>query len=149
MSTLPDNGKIQFIYNTDTFDGVRETVITNLTIKARKFLELPPSLEVEFKKLPMHMHAETLLNPRFNNRIRLQDILNSKEVIIPYLHELIHINQVYKKILIPRNNSYVSWKNRLYVIQANQSDPDEWAKLPWEIDVANRLPTLVQNILSA
>lgn len=146
MNISTVEGKLQFIYTTDEYDVSREKVVINLTNLARKYLELPYSIEVEFAKLADSSHADTLLNPRFQNRVRLQRTLSSKEVIIPYLHELIHVNQIHKKILVPYRNLVVSWKGKVYNLD-KQLSYSEYQSLPWEADVTNRLPSLVSNIL--
>lgn len=146
MNTLATEGKLQFIYTTDEYDLAREKVVLHLSKLARQYLELPFSIEVEFAKLADSSHADTLLNPRFQNRVRLQRNLSSKEVIVPYLHELIHVNQIHKKILVPYRNYIVSWKGKVYNLE-KQLSYEDYQSLPWEVDVTNRLPKLVSNIL--
>lgn len=139
--------KIKFIYATSHYDSVREQVIRNvLSIVASK-VELPDSIEVEFRALPGAVYGETLLDHRFKHRIRLHDSLSPKESIIPLIHELLHLNQVYTGKLSGRRDGSFMWNKKVYHAPKTPSI-EEWSKLPWEIDVAEREKQMLREVLS-
>lgn len=129
---------IRFIYSGDLYDKNREQVIENLAQCVALVIPLPDQVEVEFKMLNQSIYGEMILDPRFPNRIRLSESLSPREVIRPLIHELIHLNQVHtNKLSIRRDGTYI-WEGRTFNVKTEGMTVEEWAKLPWEQDVANR-----------
>ena len=137
---------VKFIYNTSIFDINREKVITNIFLLTKKYIELPEYLEIEFKKLNPNIYGETLLDTRFKNRIRLNEDLTCKEVIIPLIHELLHLNQIFVGRLVGRRDGSFIWDKRVYKT-SKSPDVREWENLPWEVDVAQKQQKLLEKVL--
>ena len=140
---------IRFIYSkTKIINSNKEKVLLKLFDKASQYLKLPKTLEVEFIDLHDSLYAETIVNPRYKNRIRLNNKLSEKEIIRPALHELIHLEQMYTgRLSSPRTGMYL-WEGQLY----NHNDLEklsyvDYSNLPWETDVNERLDKLLISIL--
>jgi hypothetical protein len=139
---------IQFIYSGESYNREREQVIENLTNIVASLVALPEQIEIEFKKLNGSIYGETILDPRFPNRIRLSDSLSTKTVIRPLVHELLHLNQTHTgKLSIRRDGTYV-WEGRFFRVDTSKVTVEEWAKLPWEQDVANSENYVLQKALA-
>lgn len=136
---------VKFIYSGEMLDPTKEVVIQRVCDIASIIISLPDTIEIEFKKLE-NVYGELLMNPRFKNRIRLDERLSTREVIIPLVHELIHLNQVHTgRLRHARNGVY--WNNKLYMVDLTNTDIDSWRTYPWEIDVAEKEKKLLQEIL--
>lgn len=138
---------IKFIYFGNRYDKSRELVVDNVFRIMSTLVELPENIEVEFRSLPGSIYGETLLDNRFKNRIRLHDGLSSKEVIVPLIHELLHLNQTYTGKLSGRRDGSFMWNKKVYHAPKTPSI-EEWSKLPWEIDVAEREKKMLIEVLS-
>jgi hypothetical protein len=138
---------IKFIYSGDKYDKNRELVVINVFRIMRELMDLPENIEVEFRALPGSIYGETLLDNRFKNRIRLHDSLSVKEVIVPLIHELLHLNQVHIGKLSGRRDGSFMWNKKVYAVPKNPTI-NEWSKLPWEIDVAERENQILLEVLS-
>jgi hypothetical protein len=138
---------IKFIYSGDKFDRNRELVVDNIFRIMSTLIELPANIEVEFRALPESVYGETLIDNRYKNRIRLQESLSPKEVIVPLIHELLHLNQTYTGKLSGRRDGSFMWNKKVYHAPKTPS-LEEWSKLPWEIDVAEREKQMLVEVLN-
>lgn len=131
--------KVLFIYQSDDKSIQREIVATKLCEAVSQIIELPDIIEIEFSNLSQSVYGETIINPRFKNRIRINNTLNAKEIIPAIVHELIHLNQTHTGLLsMTRDGRYI-WKNKIYTSPAvKELSFNEHSQLPWEIDVAQR-----------
>jgi len=139
---------IQFIYSGETNFRDRELVVENLVSCVSSLIILPEKIEVEFKKLRPSIYGETVLDPRFPNRIRLSDSLVAREVIKPVVHELLHLNQTFTGKLSVRSDGTYVWMGKFFRVDTSKVTVDEWAKLPWEQDVANSENYILQKALT-
>lgn len=141
--------KVRFIYLCDTRDTKRESVITAACQRMSSLIELPKNVEIEFSKMDLSVYAQTALDPRFPNRVRLNQSLSPSEVLRPLIHELIHVHQIFTKQLSIRRDGTHIWQNRQYRVAAPQSMTyDDYSRLPWEADVANREKMLLEKVLN-
>jgi len=138
---------IKFIYTGEIYDRQRELVAENIFRIMSTLLTLPETLELEFRTLSESMYGETLLDPRFKNRIRLHDRLSAKEIIVPLIHELLHMDQVYTGKLAGRRDGSFIWNGKIYNVKHNPT-VTEWSKLPWEIDVAEKEKHYLAEVLN-
>ena len=137
---------IRFIYRGNSYNKAREKIIQSIVDKTYSLIELPENIEIEFLDLSPAAYGETVLDYRFRNRIRLNENLNAREVIIPLIHELLHLNQVVcGHLSCKRNGSYV-WKKKVYTIAQNHTYK-EYQNLPWEMDVAQKQQKLLEKVL--
>lgn len=137
---------IKFIYVTNRFDIKREQVINKIFDIVKEYIKLPDYIEIEFKDLDHNIYGETLLDTRFKNRIRLNSILSSTEVIIPFIHELLHLNQIHIGLLSGRRDGSFIWNKKIYKT-SKKPDVKEWENLPWEIDVSGKEKKLLEVVL--
>jgi hypothetical protein len=139
---------IRFIYRNGTYDKNKEKVITNVCTIAKEFLSLPELVEVELKDLGKNIYAETIANPRFKNRIRLNIELSLKELIKPLVHELIHLEQIHTNRLSVNRQGFYIWEGQVYqnYNPMNLSN-EEYKNLPWELDVSLRENKLLDIVL--
>lgn len=139
---------LRFIYSSDVQDKTKEIFIENVCsiVIATASLKLPNYLEIEFVQLEDGVYAETMLDPRFKNRIRLSDRID--DLLEPLLHELIHVSQVTSGHLVTYRNGVHAWKGQMYFLKPLcEMTDEEYLNLPWEKDVENTLPLLLDRIL--
>jgi len=134
---------IKFIYAGDAYDKGRELILDKIFNIASEYINLPQYIEVEFRKLNPAIYGETLLERRFKNRIRLHEELNAKECIVPFVHELIHLNQIHERRLMGLRENIFLWEGKTVV-----STIDNWHNQPWEIEVLEKQEDLLDKILS-
>jgi hypothetical protein len=138
---------IKFIYSSDKYDRNRELVVENVFRIVSSIIEIPDSIEVEFRLLSQSIYGETLLDKRYKNRIRLHEGLSVKEVIVPLIHELLHLNQTYTGKLSGRRDGSFLWNSKVYYAPKIPT-VQEWSKLPWEIDVAEKENFILEQVLN-
>lgn len=150
--------KIDFIYIDCVQSLDKEKIISNTCNTATNFLKLPDILEVEiqnfnspnYRRDHRYVLAETVLDYRLkNNRLRINDELSPKELVIPLVHELIHINQICEGRLSVYRNGDIFWEGKRYQLKdPTKSSYEYYANLPWEIDVRARESKLLNKILN-
>lgn len=148
---------ISFFYKDCEPNIEKEKVITNTCILAKKYVMLPDVLDIEiqnfsspnYQRQYRYVLAETVLDSRLKvNRIRINSELNQKEVIIPLVHELVHLNQIVENRLSVYRNGDIFWEGKRYQLKdPTKSTYDYYENLPWEIDVRAREQKLLKNIL--
>jgi hypothetical protein len=140
---------IRFIYRNGVHDLKREKVITNVYNIAKNYLELPETVEVEIKSLGPNIYAETVANPRFKNRMRINGDLSLTELIKPLVHELIHLEQIHTNRLSVNRQGFYIWENKVYRnFNPISMTHEEYKNLPWELDVSQRENELLNTILN-
>ena len=137
---------IKFLYSGKIYSKERELVASNLFTITKTIIDLPDDIEIEFKDLGPGVYAETVLDSRFKNRIRINDWLTHKEIIRPMIHELLHLNQMFKGRLSMKSNNVFIWDKKPYIIKYGIT-VDEWAALPWEVDVSRKQNALLDKVL--
>ena len=140
---------IRFIYKDSTYSKERENVISNICSLAKDILSLPDYIEIEIQKLNDSIYAESITNPRFKNRIRLNDNLKLTEMIKPIVHELIHLEQLHTgKLSADRQGNFI-YENKSYKnINPVDMSYNDYQNLPWEIEVANKESYVLNYILN-
>lgn len=138
---------IQFKYYKGTIPDVqKEKVAKNVCLTLREYLDLPETLEVEFVHLGPSTYGETIVDTRYPNRIRINLDLSLTEIIIPIVHELIHLEQIKQGRLSNTRFGDILWEGKKYSMDKNMSYR-EYMKLPWEMDVSTRQTKLLSKIL--
>ena len=73
--------------------------------------------------------------------------LSLNDVVIPLAHELIHLEQMtLGKLMINHEGLYI-WEKQPYEVDTTQVPYGEYLQLPWELEVHNRLPKLLEQLL--
>lgn len=148
---------VNFFYKNCVIDKNKEKVIINTCNKTKEFITLPNILEIEildftspyYQREYRYVLAETVLDSRLKvNRIRLNNELSEKEVIIPLVHELLHVNQIVEGRLSVYKNGDILWENKRYKLKdPTKSSYHYYENLPWEVDVRGKEKKLLNIIL--
>jgi|688.fasta_scaffold203218_2 hypothetical protein len=136
-----------FIYTGEIYDRPREVVAENIVRIMSELIQLPKGIEIEFRTLAESIYGETLLDSRFKKRIRLHDRLTAREIIVPLIHELLHLNQVHTGKLLGRRDGSFIWNGKVYHASKTIT-VKEWSQLPWEIDVAEKEKHYLTEVLN-
>jgi hypothetical protein len=140
--------KVNFVYNKCDQSIKRELVIAHVATQLSKLISLPETLLVELRLMPDSVYAETVLNHKLKNKIVLNSMLNEKEIIKPFIHECIHIHQMHTKQLDVYRDGTIYWSGSRFKIHDPASiNYVEYKNLPWESDVDQKLPKLLETIL--
>lgn len=123
---------VRFIYESDDYELQREIVAKNICQFVATELELPNEIQIVFAKLNESYYGSTIINPRFKNRLTINNMLKYNEITEAVVHELIHIHQVKIGRLSSTSNGIFVWDNRQYINIENYNE------LPWEQDVVNK-----------
>ena len=105
---------IQFIYQDNNYSITKEIVAKQLCDSVFKIITLPASLEIEFITMSDSVYGETMLDSRFKNRIRINSVLTEREIIIPIVHELIHVHQIHTNKLQLKSNGTCVCNKKIY-----------------------------------
>lgn len=137
---------ITYIFQDIEPNNTTKLLLSRVCNLVNETVSLPKNIEIEFRQLDKSNYAETSLNPRFSNRITINSDLHFSEMIIPLIHELIHLNQIYTGQLSKRRDGVYIWEGKQYNLSKKMSY-NEYLNLPWENDVLIRQETLRVTIL--
>lgn len=137
-----------YYYRGESPDSQREKVASYVCNRLRDYLDLPDTIEIEFVHLGPSNYGETVIDYRYPNRMRINLDLSLTEIVIPLVHELLHLEQVKQGRLTNNRFGDILWENKVYKVQKTLSYKD-YTELPWELDVAEKqqkvLKKLVEN----
>lgn len=137
--------KVTFIYRgsvqpNNVFEKLTEKVIKLV----KEIYALPNTIEIQFENMGPNIYGMTMLDPRFPNRIRLNQDLSLDEFILPLTHELLHLHQMFTNRLQSRSGGRILWDNVLYKVNTKNLPYEEYIRLPWENDVALKQQKLLE-----
>ena len=122
---------------------VKEKVVQNVFRILRDYLHLPNQIQVQFVCLSEVVFAETVLTTGSNvSVLRINIMLSPEDIIIPLVHELIHLEQINTGKLKKLRTGLIEWEGKKFDLAKL-----EYNKHPWEADVDARLPDLLKIIL--
>lgn len=141
--------KVTFRYERDiVHDQKREYVITRLCQYMAYLIDLPHSVEIEFCKLGKSAYGETVLNPHCKNMIRLNCELLLREILIPLVHELIHLEQIHTGKLSVSRTGQITWEGQMHRAKdLTRMSHRDYTHQPWEQDVAKKQRLLLEKVL--
>lgn len=140
--------KLTFIYKGSVKPPDIYEKFTDKVIKIVKNLYvLPDHIEIQFENMGDSVYGMTILDPRFPNRIRLNQDLSLEEYLLPLTHELIHLHQMYTNRLQSRQGGRIMWDKTLFKVNMMEMPYSEYQQLPWELDVIEK-QTLLLKILN-
>lgn len=140
--------KLTFIYKGSVKPPDIYEKFTDKVIKIVKTLYvLPDHIEIQFENMGDSIYGMTMLDPRFPNRIRLNQDLSLEEYLLPLTHELIHLHQTYTNRLQSRHGGRIMWDKTLFKVNMLEISYSEYQQLPWELDVIEK-QTLLLKILN-
>lgn len=134
---------ITYIYESNDKKLDREYLVKRVVEYISTLIELPNDIQVVFAILDDSIYGSTFVNPRFKNRITVNNKLTNTELPYVLIHELIHINQIHTGRLSVASNGMYIWGGSVYSINKN-TDYDD---LPWEQDVAAREQQIKTKVL--
>jgi len=123
-----------------------ETLIKKVIMLVKQIHVLPNTIEIQFEDMGPNIYGMTMLDPRFPNRIRLNQHLNFEEIIIPLTHELIHLHQIYTNKLQTRSGGKIIWEIQIYKVDSLKMSHEEYLNLPWELDATAKQNKLLEFI---
>jgi len=129
-------------------DANKEKIIRKVCNIVIKKLTLPKTITIILKKLEPAVYAETSLQNMNQYRIVINSDLPLSNIIEPLIHELIHLNQIYTGRLVGKRDRYI-WNGIEYKVKNGLSQTyDDYQSMPWELDVNQKLPKLLEYVLS-
>lgn len=141
------NNKILFIYKSSFKHSKNvELLIEKIVELVRQIYVLPNTIEIQFENMGPSVYGMTMLDPRFPNRIRLNQDLTERELIVPLAHELIHLNQTFTNRLQTRSGGRILWDNEIYKVDSLKMSYSEYQNLPWEQDAVSKQTKLLEFI---
>lgn len=145
--------RLKFIYPKDHIpldtDANREALCETICDKLSSVLTLPDDIIIEVIKMSPSAYAETYLHYKNSHRIRLNKELSINDIIIPLTHELIHLEQLTTGRLMINHEGLYIWEKTPYNVNMNDLNYGDYLQLPWELDVHNRLPKLLETFLKS
>jgi hypothetical protein len=137
--------KLTFIYKGSAKPPAIYEKFTDKVISIVKTLYvLPDAIEIQFENMGPSVYGMTMLDPRFPNRIRLNQDLSLEEYLLPLTHELIHLHQMYTNRLQSRQGGRILWDKTVYKVNMLEMSYDDYQQLPWELDVAEKQQKLLK-----
>lgn len=140
--------KILFFYTdvSRNLSNVQEKFIECVIILVKKLFFLPDNIEIQFENMGDSVYGMTMLDPRFPNRIRLNQDLTIEEIILPLTHELLHLHQIFTNKLQTRSGGRILWDGQIYKVDMMKLSHEDYQNLPWEIDVTINQKKLLEFI---
>ena len=117
-------------------------VVRHLAVHLDRLLTLPETVEIEFRQLDGGVYAQSHLSSRFRNRLVLNSVLNTQEIMLPFVHEMIHVQQQHQGHLRCTAAGSIIWRGQTFK-DINDLSYSEYQALPWEADAfAQQFPIL-------
>jgi hypothetical protein len=114
-----------------------------------ELIDLPENLTVEFVNMAKNQYADSSLDNTNTNLIRMSLALNVNDLMVPLVHELIHVNQMHEGRLMITEDGIFIWDMKTYELIIADLPYEEYLMLPWESDVRHRQPKLLQQLLKS
>ena len=105
---------------------------------------LPDNIEIQFEQMGPSVYGMTMLDPRFPNRIRINQDLSLEEYLLPLTHELLHLHQTFTNRLQSRPGGRILWDKTVFKVNMLEMSYSEYQQLPWELDVAEKQQKLLK-----
>jgi len=139
--------KLTFIYKggvkpPDVYEKFTKKVVDIVKI----LYVLPDTIEIQFENMGNSIYGMTMLDPRYPNRIRINQDLSLEEYLLPLTHELIHLHQSFTQRLQSRNGGRIMWDKTLFKVNMTEMSYTEYQQLPWELDVIQKQEILLKFI---
>ena len=117
--------------------------------KVEELLHLPTEVDIEFTAMSPSTYGDTMVDYKNQIRIRLNKDLQINDIMIPLVHELIHLHQMHIGQLMITNAGVYVWEKQTYEVDVTQMMYTDYLRLPWEVDVADKQPKLMEEILKS
>jgi len=127
-------------------DKDKEKVAQNVIDTIKKYIELPETIKVEFINMGTSQYGEAVVDINNPNLVRINLDLSTTDIVIPLVHELIHLEQMHTGKLSNAKFGYIIWEGKKYKVKSDIAYKD-YMQLPWEQDVNSRLKPLLEVLL--
>lgn len=125
-------------------DNKKERLVCKIVERASLSLQLPNTVEVEFQSLGPSAYGETDI---IRKRITINSDLELNDIVLPLIHELIHLEQIETgRLAKSRQGTYV-WEGAVYRVNPAKMLYSDYNKLPWELDVAKKQQNILDKLL--
>lgn len=126
----------------------KEQLVTSIYLKLSNLIQLPDTIDIEFKCLGPSHYGETVVDPRPTiKRIVLNADLYTKDLFYPTIHELVHVHQMHAgRLSVSRTGVYI-WDNQTYPINPETMSYQDYKNLPWEVDANTQQILLGKKLL--
>jgi hypothetical protein len=114
-----------------------------------RYMLLPDELTIEFTSMPNNVYGDSTLDNKSKKYIRLNSMLRVVDLMIPLVHELIHVNQMHEGKLMITHDGIFIWDTVPYEVNLNDIHYKDYQMLPWEVDVRQRQPKVLQELLKS
>lgn len=136
--------EIKLYHAKNCYDYKKQQLAKSIINKANTFLSLPDTIEVEFQSLGKSAYGETDIDRK---RITINFDLQLNDIVIPLLHELIHLEQIHTgRLARSRDGQYV-WEGQVFYVNPLNMSYEDYRQLPWESDSDRKQKKLLENLL--
>jgi hypothetical protein len=99
--------------------------------------------------MPQNVYGDSTLDNKSNKLVRLNIELRVQDIMIPLVHELIHVNQMHEgKLMITEDGIFI-WDTVPYEVDLKNIHYKDYQMLPWEADVRHRQPKVLRELLKS
>lgn len=134
---------IKFIYQSDDKNIEREETCIKVCEYVSTILDIPNNIEIVFAIMHESLYGNTMVNPRFKNRININNQLTTDNMPQVLVHELLHLNQIKTgKLGVTSNGRYI-WNGCQITVDPNIN----YDTLPWEKDVVSKQTPILNKTL--
>ena len=123
-------------------------VIRNIVTQAANYIELPENVQIVLADLGPEVFAQSHLSARFRRRITCNTRLTVQEIMLPVVHELIHVSQQHTGRLRVTPSGSIIWQAKQYRNLDNLAY-EEYRALPWEQEAFAQQHIILKRCLSA
>jgi hypothetical protein len=128
-------------------DMTKAKVAARLCRATAMYISLPKEIIIEFVELANHIYGETSLESLSKRTIRINDRLSTEDMIIPILHELAHISQIFERRLNVTRNGQILWEGKKYSVDQSKLSYQEYQNLPWEVEAVETQQSLLGKLI--
>ena len=114
-----------------------------------QLISLPDELTIEWLTMPNNVYGDSTLDNKSKKYVRLNSQLRINDIMIPLVHELIHVNQMHEGKLMIAHDGIFIWDTVPYEVNLNDIHYKDYQMLPWEVDVRQRQPKVLQELLKS
>ena len=125
---------------------IYEKFTTKVISLVKQLYVLPDNIEIQFENMGNSIYGMTMLDPRFPNRIRLNQDLTIEEILLPLTHELLHLHQIFTNRLQSRSGGRIFYEGQIYKVDGMKLSYTDYQNLPWELDVTINQKKLLEFI---
>jgi len=141
--------QLKFIVPQQDADADKCKIASSICEGISELMSLPDELTIEFALMSNNVYGDSTLDNNSKKIIRLNAGLNVSDLMIPLIHELIHVNQMHEGKLMITHDGIFIWDTVSYEVNLKDIHYKEYQMLPWEVDVRLRQGKLLQELLKS